>query len=287
MSLTYSQLFYQLKSELETLNYEQREAAAIAHFWIEEVTGKSKLERLNLKDTSINSDVYDQYSAALRAFRKKIPVQFILGYAYFMNRKFTVNTATLIPRPETEELVDWILKDNVGKANELNILDIGTGSGCIPISLKLELPNSILSGMDINRDAIQIAKENANYWNVDVNFFELDFTEQEKWNALNHYDIIVSNPPYIPVAEHLEMDDHVVEHESHIALFVPDNDPLKFYKLIALFAVAHLNKNGAIYCEIHKDFGKEIVLLFKEMGFTHVELKQDLNGHDRMVKVCF
>jgi release factor glutamine methyltransferase len=223
-----------------------------------------------------------------------------LNEAWFYGLKFEVNESVLIPRPETEELVDWIIKEVRGKKYEvrrtaaahathhspLTLLDIGTGSGCIPISLKKNLPDAEVSAIDVCSEALHTATTNALNNETEINFLLLDFLDESKWNTLGQYTIIVSNPPYIKTTEANTMSKHVLDYEPHKALFVPDDDALLFYRKIADFAMQHLHHGGAAYVEINQQLGKETVELFQQKGFT-VELRKDMSGNERMVKaVC-
>jgi release factor glutamine methyltransferase len=209
------------------------------------------------------------------------PIQYITGKAWFMGESFKVNEQVLIPRPETEELVDWVTEYAEIKGKALRILDIGTGSGCIAIALKKAMPEATIAAIDISPNAIKIAEENAAALNVAIEFVSLDIL-----NAAflpGQYDVIVSNPPYIPMGEMKNMDLEVTDHEPNIALFVPDEDPLVFYKAIARLAKLHLSSNGQLFFEIHYDQGAALIALLDEMHF-HAELRTDLFGKDRMIR---
>jgi release factor glutamine methyltransferase len=212
------------------------------------------------------------------------PIQYILGYAWFYNQSFVVSEAVLIPRPETEELVSLILKENT--TNALRVLDIGTGSGCIPISLKKHLAEgSEVVGVDISQDALVIAILNAETLGCPVEFIEMDILKCDSpfIETYQKFDIIVSNPPYITPKEKLLMHCNVLEFEPHIALFVEEDDPLIFYNAIADFAKKNLNRNGKLYFEINQLYGNSIVDMLNEKGFKQVHLKKDISNHDRMV----
>lgn len=209
------------------------------------------------------------------------PIQYILGETEFYGMKFFVNENVLIPRPETEELIEWIIKDN-SKNEYLRIFDIGTGSGCIPITLKKKLPNTEVYSTDISEEALDLAKVNAEYHHTDIHFIQADFLNF-KFSQLNKFDIIVSNPPYIAENERAGMDGGVTKYEPSQALFVPDNDPLIFYKRIIEFAQSKLKKSGRIYVEINQNLAEETKSLF-EKHFRQVELKKDISGNYRMIK---
>jgi release factor glutamine methyltransferase len=189
----------------------------------------------------------------------------------------------LIPRPETEELVEWVIANCKFPIDELSILDIGSGSGCIPIALKRKLRKADVWGCDISEAALQVATRNAETLGAAINFLLLDFLNKEERRRLPSFDIIISNPPYVPEKDREQMHPNVLNYEPHTALFVSDNDALIFYKAIAEFAVEHLNPGGAIYLEIHEELGDAVLSLFTSKGYK-TELKKDMQGKDRMIK---
>jgi release factor glutamine methyltransferase len=258
-----------------------REAANIAHIVMEHLTGMSKMDRIVYKDNLLLSSQEQQLKQALDALLKHEPVQYVTGKAWFYGLEFTVNSHVLIPRPETEELVEWIVKDVQAP---VKILDIGTGSGAIPIALKKELPQATVWSVDVSAGALEVAATNATQLKLDVHFEQLDVLDVKATQALPMFDIIVSNPPYIRESEKTAMEEQVVAYEPNIALFVPDNDALLFYRQIGLLAKEKLTAGGSLYFEINEAFGKEVVELLEEQGFKHVILKQDLYGKDRMVR---
>jgi release factor glutamine methyltransferase len=205
------------------------------------------------------------------------PLDYIVGYTPFYNNNFDVTKDTLIPRPETEELVDWILAEQK-ETKTLNILDIGTGSGCIAISLALHLDNSQVTALDVSMHALEIAKKNAIKLNANVTFLNVDFLNKNQWDQLDNFDIIVSNPPYIPENEHTQMTANVLKYEPKISLFVPDSNPLIFYEKIFEFAHIHLNPKGHIYCET-----SQYIQMLEYPGFK-IESKLDLSGNPRFIK---
>jgi release factor glutamine methyltransferase len=220
----------------------------------------------------------------LSKLKKEIPIQYILGETEFFDLKFKVNNKVLIPRPETEELIEWVLKNSKLKTqnSKLNILDIGTGSGCIAISLAKNLPNAEVYAIDISSEAIKIAQKNAEINKVSVNFIETDILKIEELQYT--FDIIVSNPPYVRELEKEKMHQNVLANEPHLALFVENDNPLLFYDKIADLAKSYLTKNGNLYFEINQYLGKETVDLLKSKGFNTIELKKDLFDVDRMIK---
>ena len=217
----------------------------------------------------------------------QIPIQYIIGETEFYGLPFKVNKHVLIPRPETEERVSWIINESKVKSqkSKVTILDIGTGSGCIPISLAKNLPNATIYALDISSEALKTAKSNAELNNVTINFIEADIL-----NLLElpqQFDFIVSNPPYVRALEKEQMQENVLKNEPHIALFVEDNNPLLFYDKISDLAKNYLSKNGDLYFEINQYLGKETVDLLASKGFKNIVLKKDMFGADRMVKCSF
>lgn len=281
--LTIGRAFYDLKDTLRTL-YDDREAAAIAHEMLNYITGLDKSRRLLHKDDTLTSEQQARYNIAKTDLISGKPLQYVTGVAWFLGREFMVNNAVLIPRPETEELVQWMISDFGNKENQ-KILDIGTGSGCMPISLKLALPQADIMACDISLEALDVAKANAERLGADVKLLQLDFLNEEQREELGAFNIIVSNPPYIPELEQERIHTNVKDHEPHIALFVPDNDPLIFYKAIASFATDHLTAKGYIYCELDAGHAQATKELFVNQGYADVELKEDMHGNLRMLRV--
>jgi len=206
------------------------------------------------------------------------PVQYITGKAEFMGRYFEVNPAVLIPRPETEELVRWISED---LPHEARVLDIGTGSGIIPISLKLNHPKLQVAALDVSEEALAVARRNGETLQAEVNWMQLDMLSQAPRGEV---DIVVSNPPYVLASEAQEMQVQVVEHEPGLALFVPDADPLIFYERIIKWGAENLKSGAVVYFEIHEHYGQEIIAIFDSYGFVNMKLRRDLNGKDRMLR---
>lgn len=279
--ITYSQAFYDLRNTLQSI-YDLGEATAITHEMLEHITSLGKLDRLMDRTMVLTGEQYNTYTSAKAALSLGTPLQYVTGIAYFMGKPFKVNNSVLIPRPETEELVQWIIDDHQTN-DKTDVLDIGTGSGCIPIAIKAALPEANVTSCDISTDALAVAKENAGFINADINFIQLDFLEEENWKQLGMYDIIVSNPPYIPEHEREHMHINVKDHEPSLALFVPSEDAQLFYREIAAFGINHLNDNGTVYCELHKDHANDTLQLFVEAGYD-AQVKNDLNGHPRMLK---
>ena len=243
----------------------------------------------------IVDDILSELKNSTKRLQKEEPIQYILGKTEFYGLPFLVDKNTLIPRPETEELVAWVLQSiqdlkfknqdsdtTNNNVKPLSILDIGTGTGCIPISFAKHQPNATISAIDVSNEALKIAKQNAILNNVEVNFIKKDILQTENLNEL--FDVIVSNPPYVREQEKIEIKNNVLENEPHLALFVENENPLIFYKKIADLAKLHLSKNGFLFFEINQYLGKETVAMLKEKGFKNIELKKDIFGNDRMIK---
>ena len=224
------------------------------------------------------------FTDALQQLQKEIPIQYIIGVTEFFGLPFYVDKNVLIPRPETEELVEWIISYTKLKTqnSKLNILDIGTGSGCIAISLAKNLKNAEVYALDVSKDALIVAQKNAELNKVDIQFINDDILILIK--LPKQFDIIVSNPPYVRMLEKQEINNNVLNNEPHVALFVDDNNPLLFYDKIADLAIKNLSENGVLFFEINQHLGKETVELLKNKGFTNIELKKDIFSNDRMVK---
>lgn len=235
----------------------------------------------------------EKWNIILADLQQEKPIQYITGEAWFYGLKFEVNENTLIPRPETEELVEWILNSPIiHHPSSMNILDIGTGTGCIPISLKANLPQANVSAIDVSEKALEVARRNAVSNKVEINFIQTNILEVEDLSQLpspiihhpSSYNIIVSNPPYVRNLEKQEIKKNVLDYEPHLALFVEDTDALLFYRKIAQLALKNLSPNGLLFFEINQYLGKETVELLENMGFKNIELKKDIYGNDRMIK---
>jgi len=269
--------------------YDSEEAKWLFSLAAEQVLNLSRSKLMMAKDMEINFIDQQKLLSILNDLQIGKPIQHILAEAHFYGLVFKVNENVLIPRPETEELVEWIISDcnkwlavdSLTSSEKPSILDIGTGSGCIPITLKKHLPYAKVSSLDISPEAIIVAKQNARQIGVEINFIEADilhFKYEEK------FDIIVSNPPYITYLEKEDMHHNVLLHEPHLALFVSDDNPLLFYKAIAAFAQTNLKPGGQLYFEINEYLGKETIEMLQDKGFINIELRQDMQGKDRMVR---
>jgi len=278
---TIQQAYKQLLFSLYDL-YDNREAANIANWVIEYVTNQTKIDRIVYPNIPLNEEQITNLELITNQLLAQIPVQHILGEAWFSGMKFFVNNHVLIPRPETDELVELIVQEYKAKNNLLNIIDIGTGSGCIGISIQKKLINSKVIAVDISKDALLVAQQNATNLGAAVLFKEIDFLDESNWNLLEKFHVIVSNPPYIHEFEKEEMHERVTNNEPHIALFVSNENPLIFYDAIARFGKTHLETNGKIFVEINEQLGKETATLFEKYGYK-VSLKKDLQEKDRMI----
>jgi len=273
-----------LTKELTTI-YDNDELKNIVDLVLEHITNMPRMEQVKSKLAYLTCTQLESIDTITERLKRNEPVQYVLGEGWFAGMKFKVNKNVLIPRPETEELVDWVVKESQkSKVKNQNILDVGTGSGCIPITIKKKLPLANITAIDVCSEALFIATENAIEYTVEVDFILLDFLDEEKWKELGQFDIIVSNPPYVKQNEKDTMHARVKEFEPHLALFVRDNDALLFYKKLSHFSVKHLKPGGSLFVEINEALGDTVVNLFRSTGFTDIELKKDMQGKDRMLR---
>ena len=270
-----SQLIEKLKS-----TYGEREASNLSHLLLDHFCSLNRMAVAMNNAVEIASSDLESLARGIEKLLAHEPIQHIMGEVEFYGCKIKTDDRALIPRPETEELVDWIYQENALDAP--HILDIGTGTGCIPIALKRAIPQAKVNAVDISTEALALAKENAQANDVTIDFAQLDVLKDVI--PFQQLDIIVSNPPYIPIQEKESMESNVVDFEPNLALFVSDEDPLIFYRVIAEQAIQLLNLGGILYFEIHENFGQMLVTLMEEIGFTNVTLKQDLQGKDRMIQ---
>ena len=279
-----------LKTEIDTFFF----------LLIEEKLNLQRVDTVMQPDFLIADANLSELKIILKRLQKEEPIQYILGNTEFYGLPFKVNKNTLIPRPETEELVEWIIKEvtelqnnkvaklgmdatsTMNEEKSISIIDIGTGTGCIPISLAKNLNNVKISAIDVSSEALIVAQQNATLNNVDISFLEMDILETKE--LPQQYNLIVSNPPYVRELEKVEISNNVLENEPHLALFVEDDNPLIFYSKIADLAKIHLKKEGLLFFEINQYLGKETVAMLKHKGFNSIKLKKDLFGNDRMVK---
>jgi release factor glutamine methyltransferase len=273
-----------LTRELKNV-YESDELKNIIDLVLEHITGLPRIEQVKSKVPYLTCTQLEDLDSITERLKKNEPVQYVLGVAWFAGMIFTVNKNVLIPRPETEELVDWIVKEVMShELRPASIIDIGTGSGCIAITLKKKLPGVNVSAIDVCSEALFTATENAIALGAEVDFILVDFLNEEKWKDLGRFDLIVSNPPYIRQSEKQSMQERVKEFEPHLALFVPDSDSLVFYRKLADFSLQHLKEGGNLFVEINEAKGESVADLFKEKGFTNIELRKDMQGKERMIR---
>ena len=269
-------------SELQTI----QEDSEIESFFFILTEYLHDLKRIDISlnpDFEVSETDLQKWNVIISELKTEKPIQYITGEAWFYGLRFEVNENTLIPRPETEELVEWIVdgQKTKDKRQKVSILDIGTGSGCIPISLKKEIPNSLVAAIDVSEKALEMARKNAVDNEVEVNFILQNILESE--SLIEKYDIIVSNPPYVRNLEKQEIKKNVLDYEPHLALFVEDTDALLFYRKIAQLALSGLAPNGKLFFEINQYLGKETIELLENLGFKNIELRKDFVGNDRMI----
>ncbi len=271
---------FQHFQQLIQKTYSTEEARSIAQLVFKDVLGYDTIKLILNENELIPAALFEQLDQIAHLLNQNQPVQYILGHEEFMGLDFEVNTAVLIPRPETEELVQWIL-DDYGKSNTLKIVDIGTGSGCIAISLKKNIPNASVDAIDISESALKTAQKNALKNKTNVHFFQADILEHI---FTERYDVIVSNPPYVMYKEKKEMNKNVLDYEPEKALFVGNDNPLLFYRRIIYLALHHLNNSGTLYFEINESLAEETLALFESEDWYKTELRKDIRGKFRMIK---
>ena len=252
------------------------------------ITGLSTAQLLAEPNLQLTEEQQRWFDNAIVRLQNNEPIQHILGYTTFYGREFKCDRRALVPRPETEELVDWIINDCSTLNSQLptlNIVDIGTGTGCIALSLAKELVNAKVTALDISEEALSIARENAELLETNnIDFIKGDILNKTFNSQLSTFNFIVSNPPYVRECEKVDMEANVLDYDPHTALFVSDNDPLIFYRTIAEFALTHLAPDGALYFEINQYLGQETCDLLVALGYKNVELRKDINDNPRMIK---
>jgi release factor glutamine methyltransferase len=277
--------------------YDESESGNIASIIIEHIAGINKNDRLLKKEQDLNESQVKLIELYANRLMQHEPVQYIINKAPFYGMELYVDNDVLIPRPETEELVDWIIKDvkalglqvfekrstDADVTQQLKIIDVGTGSGCIALALKKVMPKAEVWGCDISDSALNVARRNGAQLDIRVDFQSVDYLDRAQQKHLPSVDIVVSNPPYVPLKDKEDMQPNVVQYEPHTALFVDNNDPLLFYKAIADFGKHRLHQDGKIYMEIHENLGQQVKALFEREGYN-TEVKKDMQGKDRMVK---
>lgn len=262
--------------------YSGPELRSMSRILIEEVSGMQAALFLSDKSKQLNEQQEQRLEDILARLKKSEPLQYVLGWTEFYGIPFVVDSRVLIPRPETEELVDWIAGDN--DSGQIRLLDIGTGSGCIAVSLATLLPQALVEAWDVSPDALAVACHNAKENGVYVLFREVDVLVQQVADVNQKFNILVSNPPYVMNSEKKQMHGNVLDHEPHLALFVEDSDPLLFYRRIAELGTSLLVVGGTLYFEINAAKGHDMVEMLQKMGYVDVRLKQDLSGKDRMIR---
>jgi release factor glutamine methyltransferase len=271
-----------IEKELTGL-YPKTEVKAFVRIILEHVCGLSYTDQILLRKQKLDEQHKKAVSEVLERLKNYEPVQYILGETEFFGLKLKVKPAVLIPRPETEELAQWITETELPE--NAAALDIGTGSGCLALAIKKQFPQARVSATDVSEEALEVARENAALNDLDVQFFQRDMLQWKKY-GWEKYDVVVSNPPYVRESEKPAMHANVLKYEPGKALFVTDADPLLFYREISTFARAHLKKNGWLFFEINENLGEEMVQLLKKAGFVSIELKKDLFGKNRMIRCC-
>lgn len=278
--------YHQLQSALLAI-YDNREASVIADWIMEEITKWTKSQRIIHHDFHLTAEQEIQYTKFQDEILSGKPLQYVLGYSWFKGHRFNVNEHVLIPRPETEELVDSIIhfskEIEIINSIPFRALDIGTGSGCIAISLQHQFPQWEIWAIDKSTTALELAIQNASALNAKINFKALDILS----NSINHdlptFNLIVSNPPYIPLEDKHEMTAQVLDHEPHLALFVTNNDPLQFYKAIIAFSETQLIRGGTLWFETHMSYAEGVADLMKKNDYTNIQIRKDFQGKDRIV----
>ena len=273
-------VYQYIKKELSSF-YAEGEASAMAKWISSDILHLSTMELYTGKDMNFSTKEWKEVEDILARLKQREPLQYILQEAPFCGQSFHVEKGVLIPRPETEELVEWIVSD-CQKAGKVRILDIGTGSGCIPVALAEKLPEAEVASCDISAEALRVAAVNVKRYGGKVTLFQADILQDELPDC--RVDVLVSNPPYITESERGEMEANVLDWEPELALFVPDTDPLRFYRRIARKGLDWLTEGGALYFEINRAYGAETVRMLEECGYRDIALRKDLSGNDRMIK---
>ncbi len=273
------EIFRDLQQQI-TLKEDQDEIQSILYLVVENVFGFSRSDIVAERAIPVTEIRQTKLDSIIRRINACEPIQYILGSTYFYGRKFKVSSSVLIPRPETELLIEEVLKE-VDPFTQGSVLDIGTGSGCIAVTLAKELPAKRILAIDVSKEALLIANENARQLNATVEFYKTDALTEKL--PIHQIEILVSNPPYVVLSEKKSMKENVLEYEPHLALFVPDNDPLVFYTMIAQKGYAILTNNGKVFVEINERFGEEVSEVFSEAGFKNIRIVKDLQGKNRIV----
>lgn len=282
---TFKQIKAYFHTQLTGL-YDSQEIDSFFYLTLEKLHDLKRIDLALHPEKEVPSEEVSHWEKVLKALEKEQPIQYLLGETFFYDLRFYVNEFTLIPRPETGELVTWILEE-IKQKNIPNptIIDIGTGTGCIPIALKKNLSSSTIYAIDVSEEALLVAKKNAQLNETEVHFWHKNILETD--DLQQQFDIIVSNPPYVRHVEKHEMKTNVLAYEPHLALFVSDENPLVFYEKIAQLALLNLKPNGLLFFEINQFLGNETIELLSNLGFKNIELRKDIYGNNRMIKAQF
>ncbi|PTX22299.1 release factor glutamine methyltransferase [Pontibacter mucosus] len=279
---TVQQLQQHIRESIKTA-YPEPEAGSIAQLVLEHVLQKNRMQLSLAQQQEVNPEQETQLKQMVQRLQQQEPVQYVLGVAHFYGLELLVDERVLIPRPETEELVDLVLREHKGQ-DGLQVLDICAGSGCIPLALAANLRNAEVYGLEVSEGALEVAKANAAKYNLNINWLQADIFEPVPRITPASLDIITSNPPYVLEEEKGQMRENVLQYEPHLALFVPDQDPLKYYRRIAEVAQQLLKKGGKLYFEINERYGQQVQDLLLQLGFAEARVVQDLFGKDRIVR---
>ena len=274
------ELYIHFVNELKQF-YDSHEASVISSMIFESIAQINKSTLITHPHQIVEKEILNKLNEALSQLKLHVPVQYITGHAWFYNLQFNVSMAVLVPRPETEELVKIVI-DFIKTYHKKTVLDIGTGSGCIAISVKKNLPVISMHAIELSEAALGIAKQNGVAHLTGITWQQMNFLDEDQWKLLPMFDVIVSNPPYIPLKEKDKLDKNVTAHEPHLALFVPDNEPLIFYEKIAAFGKEHLARGGSIFMETHESYAKEVAAHFNKNGYETL-IKKDFYEKERMV----
>lgn len=262
--------------------YHRREAENVTRYLFEDMFSITNFE----KEGSLSEEQELEVKAYAKRIMEGEPIQYITGIANFYGYNFKINKHALIPRPETEELVNWVLEDTKHNNLQFDVLDVGTGTGCIPITLKKRKSSLRIFGVEWSLDALNVARKNARQFDVEFKVYRMDFLDSSYWEGLSSYDIVICNPPYITVSEKNEMGANVVGWEPDMALFVPDDQSMIFYEKMAEFGLSHLKENGVIYMELNEFRAGAVQEVFESHGYQEIEIRPDLQGKDRMIRAC-
>ena len=281
-----SDIINYFRGELNSL-YEKEEIEKFVEYCFEEFIHFKKSDLLLKQENTVSESDLLKFHFAVKDLKRGRPIQYVIGKSWFYGMEFIVNNNVLIPRPETEELVKLIIDDAKNHNESFSILDIGTGSGCIAIALKKNLPRCHVYALDISEEALKVAKQNAEKNNCEIYFMHADILDKNCLEKIHDCSVIVSNPPYVKESEKKSMHKNVLDYEPHSALFVNDKNPLLFYKTIAEAGKKKLKEHGTVYVEINESLGLETAILFQHEGYRDVQLLKDMQGKDRMIKAKF